>query len=80
MDIAIGLLKVYMKHGTISEMTLTPLFIYFFKSYPNLTLEQRIAIFIDVTCMDKPTDYFNTWVDLEFPTDDDGVPLLLSNT
>jgi len=74
MDIAIGLLKVYMKHGTVSEMALTPLFKYFFESYPNLTLEQRIAIFIDVTSMNKPTDYCNTWVDLEFPTDEEGVP------
>lgn len=75
MDIAIGLLRVYMKRGVIDEMILTPLFEYFFQSFPDLTQEQQMAIFMDITGMYSPNDYPNTWVDMEFPVDDDGNPV-----
>ena len=75
MNVAIGLLKTYMKHGVISEMTLTPLFLYFFESYPELTLDQKMAIFIDVTGIKYVFEYCNTWNDLEFPVDEEGTPV-----
>jgi len=75
MEIAIGLLRVYMKRGVIDEMTLTPLFEYFFKSFPDLTLEQQMTIFMDVTGMNTPDNYPNTWVDMDFPVDEDGNPV-----
>jgi hypothetical protein len=76
MDVAIGLLKIYMHRGVVDEMALTPLFSYFFESYPDLTLTQKMDIFIDITKMRKDTDYPNTWVDLDFPTDSiTGMPI-----
>ena len=75
MDSAIGLIRVYMKHGVVSETTLTHLFMYFFKCYPALTMEQRMDLFIDITSMCIPDDYPNTWIDLDFPTDDEGVAI-----
>jgi len=76
MDIAIGLLRIYMKHGVVDEMALTPLFTYFFESYPTLTLEQKMDIFMDITQMYRADDYANTWTDLDFPTDEQtGMPI-----
>lgn len=75
MNVSIGLLKTYMRHGVVSEMTLTPLFMYFFENYSELTLDQKMAIFIDVTCMKSADDYYNTWNDLEFTVDEDGTPV-----
>lgn len=75
MDSAIGLLRVYMKHGVRSETTLTHLFMHFFKCYPDLSLEQKMELFIDITGMCIPDDYPNTWIDLNFPTDDEGVAI-----
>ena len=75
MDSAIGLLRVYMKHGVRSETTLTHLFMHFFKCYPDLSLEQKMELFIDITDMRDPDDYPNTWIDLDFPTDDEGVAI-----
>jgi hypothetical protein len=75
MDTAIGLLIVYMKHGVITETTLTHLFLYFFRSYSNLTLEQQMRIFIDVTNMRDADKYPNTWIDLGFTLDESGSPI-----
>lgn len=76
MDVAIGLLKVFMKRGVVDEMVLTPLFEYFFNAFPELSLEKRMEIFIDITQMKRSDDYPNTWTDLEFPVDDDsGMPI-----
>ena len=78
MDVAIGLLKIYMKHGVIAESALIPLFEYFFDSFPELSgcLEKRIDIFLDVTQMKKETDYPETWFCLGFPLDDvTGMPV-----
>ena len=80
MDIAIGLLKVFMKNGVIEESTLTPLFIYFFNSFPDLTQDEQIAIFMDITKMTKEDDYQNTWLDLDFPVDDFGLPKFKKNS
>ena len=75
METAIGLLRIYMKQGVIDEMTLTPLFIYFFKSFPSLTLDEQMTIFMDITSMNSPHTYPNTWVDMDFPVDEDGNPI-----
>ena len=75
MEVAIGLLRVYMKHGVVDETALTPLFLYFFKSFPNLSEEERMNIFINVTGMTKTNMYANTWMDLDFPVDESGGPL-----
>jgi len=78
MDITIGILRVYIKNGVIAETTLTPLFEYFFKSFPDLSKEEKIDIFMDITKMRRPDDYPNTWIDLDFPVDEKGGPLLPS--
>lgn len=69
MDIAIGLLRIYMNTGVVDETALTPLFTYLFASYPDLTLEEQIKIFMDITKSNSCGDYPNTWLDLGFPED-----------
>lgn len=75
MEIAISLLRIYMHHGNPEESMLTPLFLDFFKFFPELTMEQQMNIFIDITEMNSKYDYPNTWNDLEFAVDDDYMPV-----
>lgn len=74
MEASIGLLRVFMKHGVIDECILSPLFDHFFKSFPELTKEQQMEIFIDITGMKSPCDYPNTWMDMEFTMDENDSP------
>jgi len=76
MEVAIGLLRILIKRGYDDEMILTPLFEHFFNSYPELTQNEQMAIFMDITGMKTPNDYPNTWADMDFPTDEEtGMPI-----
>ena len=74
MQVAVNLIRIYMKYGVVSESVLTQMFTYLFEEYDHLSLNDQMSIFIYVTSMRSSTDYTNTWNDLNFPTDESGMP------
>ena len=78
MDMARELLRIYVKSGNANESTLGEMFNYIFMKHP-MSQKEQIDLFMvstSTTNVGVKMDFINTWIDLGFPTDEDGNPFI----